>query len=70
MKFQGLHTLAADTVLSLLSIQFEAHEGLAGSITLNFSNAISLRLQVSCINAALDDLGGTWGTAKVPDHHA
>jgi len=68
VQAQGMEVARADTVLSLLAISFAKIEALAGVITLTFSSAISIRLHVSCINVALDDLGGVWATASVPSH--
>jgi len=68
VQAMGLDAVAGDAVLSLLAISFVKSEELAGTITLSFSNTISIRLNVSCINVALDDLGGAWATAQVPDH--
>ena len=65
---QGLARLGDDTVLSLLAINFASGEGLAGVITLTFSAAVSIRLHVSCINVAMDDLGAAWAAARVPAH--
>ena len=64
----GLTKLPAGAVLSLLAVTFVADKDLSGTITLNFSSNIHIRLTVSCINATLSDLGGTWGTASTPAH--
>ena len=64
----GFAKLPANAVLSLLAITFAADHDLAGTITLNFSSNIYIRLSVSCINATLSDLGGTWGTSHTPTH--
>jgi hypothetical protein len=70
VKSFGLEKANADAVLSLLAITFLKSEGLAGTITLNFSAGIQIKLEVSCVNATLADLGGTWGTDFVPKHEA
>ena len=64
----GLALLPAGAVLSLLALTFTPTHDLGGTITLNFSSSIYVRLTVSCINATLADLGGTWGTASTPAH--
>ena len=64
----GLTKLPAGAVLSLLAVTFAPDKDLSGTITLNFSSNIHIRLTVSCINATLSDLGGTWGTASTPAH--
>ena len=68
VSMQGLAAAKAQTVLSLLAITFVISSGLAGIITLAFSSNISVRLQVSCINATMADLSEAWGTAKSPTH--
>lgn len=64
----GLARLPAGAVLSLLAITFEAKGELAGTILLSFSMGLRLRLKVSCVNATLDDLGGTWQASLAPAH--
>ena len=64
----GLTKLPAGAVLSLLAVTFALDKGLGGIITLNFSSSIYIRLTVSCVNATLADLGGTWGTVSTPAH--
>ena len=64
----GLARLPAGAVLSLLALTFTPTHDLGGIITLNFSSSIYVRLTVSCINATLADLGGTWSTASTPAH--
>lgn len=57
-----------ETVLSLLSIGFEAGEAPSGAIVLDFSAGGSIRLEVECIEARLSDLGPAWATANMPQH--
>ena len=64
----GFTRLPAGAVLSLLAITFTPAEDLNGIITLNFSSNIYIRLTVTCINATLTDVGGTWGTNAMPTH--
>ena len=68
VSVQGVEKISAQPVLSLLAITFVKSAGLAGIITLAFSGKISVRLQVSCINATMADLSEAWGTAKSPTH--
>jgi Protein of unknown function (DUF2948) len=70
VKSTGLEKANAEAVLSLLAITFLKADDLAGTITLNFSAGIQIQLEVSCINATLADLGGTWGTDFTPTHEA
>jgi Protein of unknown function (DUF2948) len=58
----------ANTILSLLSIQFSAQDGLAGTITLQFSGGHAIALDVDCVDVQLDDLGPVWGTSLEPQH--
>ena len=58
----------AEGVLSLLSIGFEPAEAPSGTIVLNFSGGGTIRLDVECIEAQLDDLGPAWETAHIPSH--
>ncbi|WDR06692.1 DUF2948 family protein [Devosia rhodophyticola] len=64
----GIDTNAQDGVLELLSIQYEAIDGPAGIIELNFAGGGSVRLGVECLEARLSDLGATWAAAAKPAH--
>lgn len=64
----GVSRLPPDAIMSLLAISFARTDDLAGIITLAFSMGIQIRLHVSCINATLADLGGTWTTTHTPMH--
>ena len=68
VKSNGLERVEKDAVLSLLAITFEKADALSGIVTLNYSAGIQIKLNVSCINATLSDLGGTWGTDIIPRH--
>lgn len=68
VQAQGLDAIGAQTVLSLLAISFIKQSELDGTIAFIFSGQVSIRLKVSCINAALDDIGGAWGAAHTPVH--
>lgn len=57
-----------DTVLCLLSIGFEPGEPPSGAIVLSFAGGGTIRLEVECIEAQLDDLGPAWETAHAPSH--
>ena len=57
-----------DTVLSLLTIGFEATEAPAGHVTLMFAGGGAIRLDVECIEAELRDLGAVWSVTGRPDH--
>lgn len=57
-----------EAVLSLLSIGFEEGEAPSGAIVLNFSGGGTIRLEVECIEARIEDLGPAWATAHMPQH--
>jgi hypothetical protein len=57
-----------ETVLSLLSIGFDPGEPPSGTVVLTFAGGGTIRLEVECIEAQLDDLGPAWETAHVPCH--
>jgi Protein of unknown function (DUF2948) len=65
-----LHPLpvTAATVLSLLSIAFEATDGVSGTLTLQFSGGHALAFDVDAVDIQLDDLGPAWGTSLEPNH--
>ena len=67
-KVSGLDLSAKDAVLSLLTIVFEPTSEPSGSVTLTFSGGGAVRLEVECIEAALDDLGAAWATKRKPEH--
>ncbi len=69
VKRQGPQVLTPDTILSLLSIGFEAgSDGLGGTIVARFSGGHVIALQVDCIGVHLDDLGPAWSTEREPSH--
>ncbi len=70
VKSIGLTRLPAGAVLSLLAITFAPKGDLGGTITLSFSTGIHIRLSVTCVNAALADVGATWGATTTPAHTA
>src|SRR6266542_4402859 len=57
-----------DAILCLLSIGFEPGDPPSGTIVLNFAGGGTIKLEVECIEAQLDDLGPAWETAHVPWH--
>jgi len=57
-------------VLCLLSIGFEAADPPSGAIVLTFAGGGTIRLEVECIEAQLEDLGPAWETARLPCHEA
>jgi hypothetical protein len=67
-KARNIQQDARDGVLSLLSVSFEEKDEPAGTVVLTFSGGGSLRLEVECIEAGLEDLGPQWETAPRPLH--
>lgn len=60
---------ADDAVLSLLAVEFKAgKEAPEGAVELTLSGGGSIRLDVECIEASLEDLGPMWETGSVPNH--
>jgi hypothetical protein len=60
---------ADDAVLSLLAVGFKAGDvAPEGSIELTLSGGGSIRLDVECIEASLEDLGPMWETGNIPSH--
>lgn len=58
-------------LLNLLSIQFhpsEAEDDPGGKLLLLFSDNAEIKVQVECLDAALIDISGAWGTKKRPRH--
>jgi Protein of unknown function (DUF2948) len=58
----------AATILSLLSINFEPKDEVAGTLTLQFSGGHALAFEVDSVDIQLDDLGPAWGTSLEPSH--
>ena len=60
----------ANTILSLLSMDFVAKDELAGTLTLHFSGGHAVAFDVEDVDVQLDDLGPAWGTELEPSHGA
>ena len=67
-RSSGIPQNAETGVLSLLSIGFEPADPPSGTITLNFAGGGTIKLEVECIEAQLDDLGPAWATPHLPAH--
>jgi hypothetical protein len=57
-----------ETVLNLLTVEFEVTDAPAGVVTLFFSGGPMLRLEVECLEVELADLGPCWSTDCQPVH--
>ncbi len=67
---QGIDQSANETILSLLSIEFEAGEDGAGEILLTFAGDGAIRMSVEAIAARLQDVTRPYDapSGQVPDH--
>lgn len=71
VRSRGIRRDDPEQVLSLLTVQFLAEEGMAapsGVIELIFAEDVSIRLEVECIEVQLADLGPAWETRRRPKH--
>lgn len=59
---------AADAVLDLLAMRFEAGEAPTGAVVFTFAGGGDLRAEVECIDAVLADLSEPWPTPRKPRH--
>lgn len=57
-----------NSILSLLSITFEAKDDVSGILTLSFSGGHAMQFDVDAVDVQMDDLGPAWGTAVEPSH--
>ncbi len=58
-----------DGVKKLLVINFEEDQAPSGTINLIFSGGGEIKLEVECIESAMQDLGAVWETKSRPDHN-
>lgn len=64
----GFDLNAKDGVLELLAITFEPSDPPGGTIQMSFAGGGTLRLQVECLEARLQDLGAAWAARAKPQH--
>ena len=57
-----------DTVLELLTIQWQTGEEGAGTVTLVFAGGAAIRLATECIDCELTDVGAPWPVERRPVH--
>ncbi len=67
-KVSGIDLTDKERVLSLLTLTFEPGEAPHGAVTLTFAGGGAVRLDVECLEAALNDLGAAWSTRRKPEH--
>lgn len=72
VQIAGIDTNARDGVLELLAISFEPNtpSDPAGRIELRFAGGGTVRLDVECLEARLQDLGAAWAARMKPGHAA
>lgn len=72
VKVAGIDTNARDGVLELLAIAFEPRQAddPAGRIELRFAGGGTVRLEVECLEARMQDLGAAWAAKMKPEHAA
>lgn len=70
VKVQGIDHSEAETVLSLLSIGWEAGEDGAGRVVLTFAGDGAIALEVEALDATLRDLTRPWAapSGRTPQH--
>ena len=68
VAYQNIPRQSPGHVLGLLAIEVEEGEDGAGRLTLAFSGYASIRLEVECIEAYLEDLTRSWRALGKPDH--
>lgn len=57
-----------DKVLNLLALEFHETEAPGGTVTLDFSGGVALRLDIECVESELVDLGPVWAASCCPHH--
>ena len=68
VRSTGVRRGDADQVLSLLAIRFAETDAPAGTVELVFADGPLIHLDVECVEAQLEDLGGAWETRFKPRH--
>lgn len=69
-KVSGIDTNARDGALELLTIRFAEIDTPAGIVELDFAGGGTVRLEVECLEARLQDLGAAWAAKITPEHAA
>ena|SRR5688572_1119439 len=70
VQVAGIDTNAREGVLELLAITFEpaAENDPAGKVELRFAGGGTVRLEVECLEARMQDLGAAWAAKMKPEH--
>jgi hypothetical protein len=64
----GINMNASEGILELLDIRFTPTDEPAGTIELRFAGGGTIRLEVECVEARLEDLGAAWAAKARPEH--
>jgi hypothetical protein len=72
VQVAGIDTNAREGVLELLAIAFEpeGENDPAGKVELRFAGGGTVRLEVECLEARMQDLGAAWAAKMKPEHAA
>lgn len=68
VKCRNIDRSEPEGVLNLLAVEFVETAAPSGIVTLVFSGAGALRLEVECLEVELADLGPVWKTCSCPKH--
>lgn len=68
VKVAGIDTNAREGVLELLDIRFTETDKPSGSVELRFAGGGTVRLEVECLEARMQDLGAAWAAKAKPEH--
>lgn len=69
-KVAGFDPQAPEGCLELLAITFQPTEAPAGMVELCFAGGGTVRLEVECLEARMQDLGAAWAARRKPEHAA
>lgn len=70
VKVAGIDTNAREGVLELLAIRFDETDTPSGVVELRFAGGGTIRIEVECLEARLQDLGAAWAARAKPEHAA
>jgi hypothetical protein len=68
VKCRNIDRSAPECLLNLLAVEFVESNAPSGFVTLVFSGAAALRLEVECLEVELADLGPVWKAGSCPNH--
>lgn len=68
VKVAGIDTNAREGVLELLAVRFEERPEGDSIVELNFAGGGTVRLEVECLEARMQDLGAAWAAKAKPEH--